>query len=158
MNNTKKRMINTLCVCMLICVSLILTSCNNTYGDKHESDGTVSNTKEEYYVLLSSPPENHVYKENDPPPLFSWSVLQGLPQTFIIEIDYMNDGTYMSRTTTGNDTYLLSESDWAKIVDAVSTSNGLKKVQWRIRINYAVDVEKEPYYSGWNYFWIEVEK
>ena len=111
--------------------------------------------EEKYYVDLLKPAQNQTIKSEEEPPVFIWNLKQGFAETFVLEIDYMGDGTYMSRTVEGHLSYQLSADDWKKIKNNVPTINGVKKVQWRIRIDYKYHTELEPYYTGWGYFEIE---
>jgi len=143
---------------MLICAFLIsiLTGCNKLYGNPiTDTTDTKRIYDESYAVLLSSPAQNKTFYQNDPAPVFTWTVLKGLPQTFIIEIDYMKDGSYMSATAIGGNTYLLPETDWNTIKNNAPTTDGLQKIHWRIKIDYTLYPEEGPYYSGWGYFCIE---
>lgn len=106
-------------------------------------------------VLLSTPSHNYTYKSTDPAPIFEWHVIAGLPERFVLEIDYLHDGTYMTGIAVGCNTYLLPEADWQTIMENAPKTDGIQKIYWRIRIDYLYCTEKEPYYSQWTYFWIE---
>ena len=119
------------------------------------STNTVS--EEEYDVSLAFPVQNQTFEVEDEPPTFYWTKNKGFPKSYIIEIDYMNDGTYMSKTVDVGITYLLSEEDWNTIKSNAPIVDGLQKINWRIRIDYTSDLNREPYYTGWTYFWIKQE-
>ena len=117
--------------------------------------GVIDNSEnEEYDISLAFPAQNKTFQVDDEPPTFYWTKNKGFPKSYIIEIDYMNDGTYMSRTVDVGITYLLSKEDWNTIKSNAPIVDGKQKIQWRIRIDYMADSNKEPYYTGWTYFWI----
>lgn len=141
---------------MFISLFTILTGCNTRRDSFTSSTGANTHIcEEDCVVLLATPPHNHTYKSTDPAPLFTWDIVAGIPQKFIVEIDYLNDGSYMTGTAVGCNNYLLSESDWKTIIDNAPKTDGVQKIHWRIRIDYTFCTEKEPYYSEWSYFWIE---
>lgn len=143
---------------IMICAFLlpIVTGCSitRTYGHPAVSSDTSKNPKENYFVLLSGPPQNHTFEPTDPPPVFSWDVLEGLPQVYTIEIDYKGDGYCITGTTTGTH-YSLPEEDWNIIIRDAPRKDGLQKISWQIRIDDTMYPEEGPYYSGWGYFWIK---
>lgn len=147
---------------IIFCLMSTLTGCGTkldkyyNYTNHSETNGPTID-KESYAVSLAFPAQNQTFESTDPPPIFYWEVHEGLPQTFIIEIDYMNDGSYMVGTATGAITYLLPENDWETIKSNAPVVDGLQKIHWRIRIDYTLNPDDGAYYSGWNYFWIKTE-
>ena len=109
---------------------------------------------ENYKVQLKAPAQNMTLGTEDAPPTFAWDVQNGLPQSFVVEIDYMNDGSYISRTATVGVTYLLPEEDWETIKNNAPIVDGVQKIQWRIRIDSIYHTDLDPYYTDWSYFYI----
>ena len=109
---------------------------------------------ENYKVQLKAPAQNMTLGTEDAPPTFAWDVQNGLPQSFVVEIDYMNDGSYISRTATVGVTYLLPEEDWETIKNNAPIVDGVQKIQWRIRIDSVYHTDLDPYYTDWSYFYI----
>lgn len=150
--------VNRIIVCLIIFVLLtsMLVGCENDSG---QQGGIVSETKnggEVYSVSLAFPAQNKTFKRNDSPPTFYWSLHEGYPKTYIIDIDYLNDGSYMSRTVNTGTSYIISEDDWTVIKNNAPIIEGLQRVNWRIRIIYDSNSE-ESYCTGWSYFWISAE-
>lgn len=111
--------------------------------------------EENYSVALLKPAQYQTINSEEEPPVFTWNLNQGFAEIFVLEIDYMGNGTYMSRSVEGHLSYQLSADDWEKIKNNIPTIDGVKKVQWRIRIDYKYHTELEPYYTEWGYFEIE---
>lgn len=141
---------------MLLSVCILsLSGCDNSSNNRPPVTGYQE--EEQYSVLLAFPPQNKTFEKDDPPPTFFWQKDEGFPKSYIIEIDYMHDGTYMSRTVEVGITYLMTEEDWNTIKDNAPVENDVQKINWRIRVNYITDPSREPYYTGWTYFWIKSE-
>ena len=83
-----------------------------------------------------------------------WTVQKGLSQEFFVEIKYNDNAPYIIGEIKGGNTYLLPQDDWETIKNNASTVNGMKRVEWRIRIDYAQGEEELSYYSMWGFFWI----
>lgn len=112
------------------------------------------NPEEHYQVSLCSPAANQVFGKEDAPPVFSWSVLDGLPQAFMIEIDCMGDGSYMSIPAKGL-SQTLTAQEWEKIKENAPITNGIQTVKWRIRIDPVYHEDLDPYYTAWSQFDIQ---
>lgn len=110
--------------------------------------------EENYAVFLLEPSHNRTFAQEDAPPVFSWSIQEGFPQAFVIEIDYRQGGTYMT-IPCHSVSYMLSQEDWETIKAHAPINDGKQKIQWRIRIDPVYHADLEPYYTGWSYFWIE---
>ena len=105
---------------------------------------------ESYFVSLISPSANASIPYNGDPPTFYWQANKGLSKQYILELDYLNNGTYMSRTINTSTSYVLSTSDWNTIInDAPFTASGVKQIKWRIKINYIIYPEEDPYCTDW---------
>lgn len=140
----------------IIVFILLLTSCNNTYGDKHDPGyNSLPKEEERYYVMLSDPLENQIYVPTDPPPRFTWTLHKGLPETFVIEIDYLNDASLITDNVFGRTNYKMSDELWERIKNNAPIVDGKQKICWRIRIDYTINPEEGPYYSAWGTFWID---
>lgn len=150
-------LVRKLCIiCVLILSILMLDSCENSvsYGDNGEP--TITSVEEIYAVSLAFPAQNKVFKKEDAPPTFCWSLHTGYPEDYIIDIDYMNDGSYISRKVDVGITYILTEEDWNFIKSKAPINNGLQLIRWRVRIDYRYNTN-ESYCTGWSYFWISTE-
>ncbi len=106
---------------------------------------------ESYLVSLNTPSDNATIACSSTAPTFRWTLQSGLPQNFILEIDYLKSGSYMSIQTT-NDSHTLSAANWNKIVHDSPFTGNVKEIRWRIRINYVTYPDQQPYYSAWNMF------
>ena len=136
----------------VIAVVLLLTSCNRRYG----AAGYVPRSGEEqYFILLSHPSLNAVFTQNDHPPKLEWNSYKDMPYTRTVEIDCLHDGSFLSREVTGaRNVYQLTSEEWEMIIKDSPVSDGVQKINWRIRIDYSTDKNKEPYYSAWGSFLI----
>lgn len=92
---------------------------------------------------------------NSNAPIFRWSLQSGNTQKFILEIDYLGNGTYKTISMSGGNTYQLSSTDWESIKnDAPFIGNGIKQIKWRIKINYSIYPNEAPYCTDWYAFTI----
>ena len=90
-----------------------------------------------------------------PSPVFVWKLCLGLPNAFVIEIDYLHDGSYMQTDAIIDRTkYRLPEELWEKIKSDAPVTNGKQEIRWRVRIDYVIHPEDGPYYTAWGTFWI----
>ena len=110
---------------------------------------------ESYSVSLISPSANASISCNATVPTFYWQSPNGLSKQYILEIDYLNNGTYMSRSINTSTSYALSTSDWDTIInDSPFISSGVKRINWRIKINYIIYPDEVPYCTEWSTFTI----
>ena len=138
---------------ILIIVSIFFVGCCR--NNSNIPSGPLPTWEEKYCILLDTPAENYVFEENASPPTFKWSVQQGEPITFTIEIDYLGGKPYLSKTVTGLISYTLSAEDWETIKQNAPVENGMQNIYWRIRIDYTIYSDEGPYYSQWGYFGIK---
>lgn len=144
---------------IILILALPLTACNHTYGHKYDpATDSLPKDKESYFVTRLQPSGNQVYNASDPPPRFAWTLDQGLTESFVIEIDYLHDGSYITDEITGRTNYRLSQELWEKIKNDSPIVDGKQKICWRIRIDYYLYPEEGPYYTSWGFFWIENPK
>ena len=144
---------------IILVLALQLTACNNTYGHKYNpATDSLPKDEESYNVDHLQPSENQVYNASDPPPRFAWKLYQGLTESFVIEIDYLHDGSYITDEIAGRTNYRLSQEMWEKIKKYSPIVDGKQKICWRIRIDYTLYPEEGPYYTSWGTFWIENKK
>ena len=149
----------TIVVTVILILALQLTACNITHGDKHDpANDCPPKDEESYFVMLSLPLENQIYSATDLPPIFTWTLYKGLSESFVIEIDYLNDGSYITDEILGRTNYKLSQEMWEKIKNDSPIDDGKQKICWRIRIDYTIYPKEGPYYSAWGTFWIENKK
>ena len=113
--------------------------------------------EESYSLTLDEPNENWTFGQQDEPPRFSWTVQEGIPQEYVLEIDYINDGTYMTKTIVDRTNYKLSNEEWETIKSDTPIVDGIKTVRWRVRIDYVYHTDLEPYYTNWGTFYIANE-
>ena len=109
---------------------------------------------ESYSVLLTSPTNNATFTSSSSAPTFQWSLQHGNTEKFILEIDYLSNGTYMAKTVNSSNSYTLSASDWNKIINNSPFTGSVKQIRWRIKINYTIYTDSEPYCTAWNTFTI----
>ncbi|MBQ8164042.1 MAG: hypothetical protein IJZ93_06760 [Clostridia bacterium] len=118
----------------------------------------VTRDPEEIYSLtLDYPYENWTFGQQDEPPRFSWTVQEGIPQEYVLEIDYFNDGTYMTKTIVDRTNYKLTSEEWETIINNTPIVDGVKTVRWRVRIDYVYHTDLESYYTNWSTFYIANE-
>jgi len=141
--------------CALFVVLVLCSGCCPDVNDVIEPIGSLQKEDEKYSVLLSMPAENYIFEKTAEPPIFTWSVQRGIPQTFTIEIDYLGGPPYICGTITGSNGYCLPDEDWVAIKENAPVENGLQKVCWRVKIDYVLYPEDGPYYSAWGSFWIK---
>ena len=146
---------------LLFSMLLILTACNvRTYGDPNAEPDSGSGKATKHYdnfVYLTNPPENYTFAADAPPPVFSWDIKKTTTNTYVLEIDYKRDGTYMEKKVIDTNICFLSENDWEEIKKYAPVNyQGTKKIQWRIRVD-ETGTPGEPYYTAWTYFWIKAE-
>lgn len=133
-----------------ISFSIALTSTFNDYMGRaftlfHES----------YTASLFSPTANAGISYNQGAPTFVWTSNNGPSQHYTLEIDYLGNGSYISRYIQNTSSYTLSASDWEMIKkDAPLISSGVKQIKWRIKISYVIYPEEDPYCSNWGTFTI----
>ena len=108
--------------------------------------------EESYSLMLNEPSENWTFEQQDEPPIFSWTVQDGIPQEFLLEIDYLNDGTYLTKTIVDRTNYKLSTEEWETIINDTPIVDGAKTVRWRVRTDYIYHSDLEPYYTNWGSF------
>ena len=108
--------------------------------------------EENYLLTLDEPSENWTFGQQDEPPIFSWTVQDGIPQEFLFEIDYLNDGTYLTKNIVDRTNYKLSNEEWETIINNTPIVDGAKTVHWRVRIDYVYHTDLEPYYTNWGSF------
>lgn len=126
----------------------LMATMNDYYGNAftlyHES----------YNVAPISPSTNSTIAYNSAAPTFSWNSYGGLSKQYILEIDYLGNGSnsYMSRTINTSTSYTLSESDWRQIVYNSPFSNNVKVIKWRIKIKYIKYPNETPYCTAWSTF------
>lgn len=130
-----------------ISFSIGLVSTMNEYFGK-----AFTLSHESYSVILNSPSNNASINYKSAAPTFQWSLQNGLPKNYILEIDYLKDGSYMSIQV--NNYHTLSAANWNKIVNDSPFTGKVKEIRWRIRINYTIYPSQQPYYSEWNTFTI----
>ena len=80
-----------------------------------------------------------------------------IPQEFLLEIDYLNDGTYLTKNIVDRTNYKLSNEEWETIINNTPIVNGAKTVRWRVRIDYVYHTDLAPYYTNWGTFHIANE-
>jgi hypothetical protein len=140
---------------------LLLNGCKNFEQNYDKTESSLINeyttTKDDYAVVMTLPSQNKVISASECSPIFYWNVLKGIPDCYYIEIDYMNNGQYIVDSVRDSNTYLLPEEVWKMIKENAPIVDGLQIIHWRIRIEYPEDQNREPYYTGWNYFLIETE-
>lgn len=141
---------------LLTLCALLLSGCDILTPNELEVT-TEYIDEEEYSVVFDYPPLNGTFEKDSPPFAFHWVQIEGVPDYWVIEIDYMHDGTYMSRTVRGSVTYLMTEEEWNTIKENAPIEKGMQKINWRMRIDYKNDPFCEPYYTSWLYFWIKAE-
>ena len=126
-------------------------------SDKTDEEIFYSINPVKYMVSPIMPAEKQVFNKDDSPPVFIWSVQVEYPDIFILEINYLDDkSSCMEQTAEKTTAFFLSESDWDTIKDyAPITANGFQKIYWRVRIDYAKNMEDGSYYSDWTYFLIQ---
>lgn len=110
---------------------------------------------EDYGVSLTLPAANRTFGKDDEPPVFSWSVHKGLPSGYYLEIDYLNNGTYMTKYLKDSIALQLTAEEWETIKSEAPTVDGVQKIQWRIRVDRVYHTDMEPFYTDWGYFWID---
>lgn len=153
-----RKLYRTMVIAVIFILALQLIACNHTYGDKHDpTTDLLPKDEESYFVMLSLPLEDQVYNANDPPPIFTWTLYKGLSESFIIEIDHLNDGSYITDKILGRTNYKVPQETWERIKNESPVIDGRQKIRWRIRIDYVIHPEEGPYYSAWGAFWIENE-
>ena len=108
--------------------------------------------EEKYSLTLDYPNENWTFGQQEEPPRFSWTVQEGIPQEYVLEIDYLNDGTYLTKNIVDCTNYKLSNEEWETIINNTPIVNGAKTVRWRVRIDYVYHTDLEPYYTNWGSF------
>ena len=113
--------------------------------------------EEKYSLTLDYPNENWTFGQQDEPPIFSWTVQDGIPQEYVLEIDYLNDGTYLTKTIVDRTNYKLTSEEWETIINDTPLVDGVKTVRWRVRIDYVYHTDLEPYYTNWGTFYIANE-
>ena len=113
--------------------------------------------EENYSLTLDEPSENWTFGQQDEPPIFSWTVQDGIPQEYVLEIDYLDDGTYLTKTIVDCTGYKLSNEEWETIINDTPIVDGAKTVCWRVRIEYVYHTDLEPYYTNWGTFHIANE-
>ena len=112
---------------------------------------------ENYTVDLHYPVTNWTFGQEDEPPTFSWQLRKCFTKELVIEID-LNQDSYMEITVNGSfSSCRLTEDEWETIKANAPIVDGLKRVQWRIRIDPNYHIELAPFYTDWNYFWIATE-
>ena len=107
---------------------------------------------ESYTVLLDSPSMNASVSANSTPPTFQWTMQNGSTQNFILEIDYLNNGSYMSIPVQNARNYTLSSNEWNAIINNSPFTYTVKDIRWRIRINYIIYPDLQPYRTEWSTF------
>ena len=70
---------------------------------------------ESYLVSLNEPDENAVISSTSSAPTFRWTREDGLTEKYILEIDYLKNGTYMTKTISNKTSLTLSEAEWQKM-------------------------------------------
>lgn len=113
--------------------------------------------EEKYSLTLEYPNENWTFGQRDEPLRFSWTVQEGIPQEYVLEIDYLNDGTYLTKNIVDRTNYKLSTEEWETIINDTPVVDGVKTVRWRVRIDYVYHTDLEPYYTNWGTFYIDNE-
>ena len=137
-----------------LCMAL-LSGCRENANDNPSI--TIPPDEDNYAVVHVFPSENKTFDKDDEPPFFYWREQMGFPERVVLEIDYMNDGTYMSKTIEVGCTHQMTEEDWITIKDNAPVVDGLQKINWRIRIDYIVTPSRGAYYTDWCSFWIKNE-
>lgn len=108
-----------------------------------------------YNISPVSPATNASLAYNSSPPTFYWQTNNELSGKYILEIDYLGNGTYKSYTINNSTSYILPSSEWSTIVnDSSFIAAGVKQVRWRIKINYIIYQNEPPYCTEWNVFTI----
>ncbi len=144
-------------VCIALVFVLLLAACS--YGNQGEQETiTFPKETERYYVILSDPLEDQIYTATDPSPVFDWDLYLGLANVFVIEIDYLHDGSYMQTEAIIDFTrYQLPEEMWEKIKSDAPVTDGKQEIRWRVKIDYVIHPADGPYYTSWGTFWIVSE-
>ena len=75
----------------------------------------------------------------------------------MLEIDYLNDGTYLTKTIVDRTNYKLTSEEWDTIINDTPLVDGVKTVRWRVRIDYVYHTDLDPYYTNWGAFYIANE-
>lgn len=111
--------------------------------------------EEDYHIFMQFPADDSTCKQGDVSPVFVWRIANesSIPKKYILEIDYLNDGSYMT-ITCQTPSHVLKAEDWETIKNDTPTVNGVKKVQWRIRVDPYYHTDLEPYYTEWCSFYI----
>lgn len=134
----------------LISFSVGLASSMETYY------GRAFTLYHEYYaVSLTNPTHDEAISYTSAAPTFEWDREYGFPEQYILEIDYLGDGTgkYMRKYVSDRTDYTLSQSDWQTIINNASFTGTVKKIRWRITINYT-RYPLESYHANWKSFTI----
>ena len=113
--------------------------------------------EEKYFLTLDYPNDNWTFGQQDEPPRFSWTVQEGIPQEYVLEIDYLNDGTYLTKNIVDRTNYKLTSEEWETIINDTPLVDGVKTVRWRVRIDYVYHTDLESYYTNWGEFYIANE-
>lgn len=108
---------------------------------------------ENYAVRLDSPTNNVEFSSNQSPPSFSWTMIRGNPKNSFLQIDYLNNASYLSIPISNYETHCdLSTSLWNTIKNQSPFTGNLKVIRWRVKIKYTAYGGVESYYSGWRTF------
>ena len=103
---------------------------------------------ESYYIKPLSQSGTLTINASDTAPTFEWKSDYSSPDTFILQIDYLNNGTFLTKTTP-RENYTLSSSEWELIKDNALFTNTIKTFRWRIKIDFSI-YTGISYYSDWN--------
>ena len=68
-----------------------------------------------------------------------------------------NRQQYLTKTTVDRTNYKLSTEEWETIINDTPVVDGVRTVQWRVRIDYVYHTDLEPYYTNWGTFYIDNE-
>jgi len=113
---------------------------------------------ENHWVTIQEPSDTKSFHSDDAPPVFVWNHVKGYPsRSYVLEIDYLNDGSYMSHITSALSCQLSAE-DWETIKAAAPVVDGVQTIKWRIRIDPVYHDDLDPYYTDWVSFFIESEQ
>lgn len=107
---------------------------------------------ESYSVLLGSPSNNATIPYNAQAPEFNWILSIGTPENITLQIDYLNNGSYLSLQISNAHQYTLSDNMWNTIKNGAPFTGDKKEIRWRIKIDYEHYPEEQPYYTTWNTF------
>lgn len=141
-------------------VSSDVTNQNDLINGTHiqTNDTTIPNKKNEKIVYHCYPAHNRTYKPSDPPPVFTWMVMGGFPDSFILSIEYDSNELPITIVLDNTTAYAMSEEQWEFIKTNAQNRNGQQIIHWRIIITDSVNWTEEPYFGTQNRFFIKYDQ